>query len=84
VCRIVLESKEAVCYADNLVVGKAALEAQDKILSGMVVCVDANRRNVVGFLMGEVERDKNCSEYVIFSLLLSLHYSSIYHRRHIV
>ena len=28
--------------------------------------VDANRRNVVGFLVGEVERDKNYSEYVSF------------------
>jgi hypothetical protein len=29
---IVLERREAVCYADNLVVGKAAREAQDKVL----------------------------------------------------
>ena len=29
---IVLERRETVCYADNLVVGKAAREALDKVL----------------------------------------------------
>jgi len=34
--------------------------------------VAVNRRNVVGFVVGEVERDKNCYEYFSFRLLLSL------------
>jgi hypothetical protein len=38
-------------------VGKAALEAQDKVLCGMLMCVDKNRWNVVGFVVGEEESE---------------------------